>query len=148
MAFCLGLQQVAGLGQGFFGVDEDATARHARTVGLAHGGRVAAYQVQMRTGHQPGALHQWCGGWGGATDDVGRAHGGLQIGRHDGVHTIGAQLRDQPGRAVGVAVPDRHLGQARAHAAHRRRQQRSHPPCAHHQQTLRVRARQQASRQR
>ena len=74
------LQDVAGLAEGAgAGVDEDAGAAHHLVVGLAHVGPVGADAIDVRAGREPGAADQRLGGERGRGDDVGLAHGGLQV---------------------------------------------------------------------
>ena len=101
-----GLGEVAGFGQGGFGVDEDAGAGDGGVVGLPHVGAVAADEVEVGAGLEPGAVDQGGGGEGGAGDDVGGAGGCWQVGDGEGVVALGAQGCGQGFRACGPAVPD------------------------------------------
>ena len=77
---CKRLQDVAGLAEGAgAGVDEDAGAAHHLVVGLAHAGPVGADAIDVRAGREPGAADQRLGGERGGGDDVGPAHGRLQV---------------------------------------------------------------------
>ena len=73
-------------------VDEHLAAAHHRVVALAHLRREAADQVDMGARPQPGAPHQRLAAQRGAGDDVGAAHGRLEIVDHRHRHPSAAEL--------------------------------------------------------
>ena len=91
--------QVAALLRRVVAVDENARAGEAVVVGLAHGRREGADQVEVARAAQPAAAHQRLGGEGRAADDVGLGDRGLDARRRLGLEAERRQLLCQRGGA-------------------------------------------------
>jgi len=142
------LHQFAAFGQGALHcVDVDARAHQRRVVGLPHLGGEGADEIEMLAGTKPRSLHQGSGRQSRAADDVGPAHGGLEIVDRLDIHAPSGEASRHRLRAFEVPAPYAHRGDGtrRDVGVDDVRRQRAR---AHHEQPARVRPREIACRER
>ncbi len=142
------LNDVAGfLGRAGAGVDIDAGAADRFVVGLAHGRRKAADQIDMHARFQQRPLDQRLGRDGRRGDDVGLAKRRIEVARRRCVETILAQ---RGGGLLGIflrAVPDTDIAD-RTNRRMRLGEERAKRPCPDDQQLRSIVAREIAGGER